>query len=633
MATTQEKWQEIANRGLQDNFDPQTRAKFDEAVSRGLITMQDTAVIPAEETTIGDNILGGIETARNIAGAVISEPLSGLAGIGAAGLNLIPGVDVGDPGDVTREFQRAASEFIAPETQAGQSQLGAIGSALEPVSEALGAVESTLGESVLAATGSPELAAIAHTLPTAALEALGVGAFKGAARVPEIAKQGLAAAEGAVESLPQRQPITAGGKAKQRIAELINQGSADVETAKFSIPSPSGERGIFGKLGEKMRIGAPDVVKDVNATEAINQGFDEGVIAAVKASSPQDQAKMLEMVNIKQKGNKNKLAAMRNRPTDVVGNSLMDRVRVIQSANRRAGKELEGVANSLKGEAVDFSPAVNSFMDNLEGMGVSIGDDLKPNFAGSDIEGIPAAENAINNVVRRMTGKTAPDAFDVHRMKKFIDEHVTFGKSAEGLAGKTEGVLKSLRRDLDSVLDTNFPEYNRVNTDYAETIGALDALQDVAGRKMDLTGPNADKATGQLMRRVMSNAQSRVNLVDAIDQIEGVANKYVSAAPVAEIGGVKLLAESGAKSKKGFTDDLLAQVLFADELDAVFKPSARTSFENLASRQVSKAAEAATSAGRGNLVVEAAGKAAQKARGISEENAFKAIIELLRGNQ
>ena len=39
MANKQEKWQEIANRGLQDKFDPQTRAKFDEAVNRGLITI------------------------------------------------------------------------------------------------------------------------------------------------------------------------------------------------------------------------------------------------------------------------------------------------------------------------------------------------------------------------------------------------------------------------------------------------------------------------------------------------------------------------------------------------------------------------------------------------------------------
>jgi hypothetical protein len=39
MANTKEKWQEIANRGLQDRFDPTTRARFDEAVKRGLIAL------------------------------------------------------------------------------------------------------------------------------------------------------------------------------------------------------------------------------------------------------------------------------------------------------------------------------------------------------------------------------------------------------------------------------------------------------------------------------------------------------------------------------------------------------------------------------------------------------------------
>jgi|TARA_R100001530_G_scaffold3596_5_gene5282 hypothetical protein len=42
-----EKWQEIANRGLQDRFDPETRIKFDEAVNRGLITLPSGA--PQEE--------------------------------------------------------------------------------------------------------------------------------------------------------------------------------------------------------------------------------------------------------------------------------------------------------------------------------------------------------------------------------------------------------------------------------------------------------------------------------------------------------------------------------------------------------------------------------------------------------
>ena len=48
MADKKQKWQEIANRGLQDKFDPQTRAKFDEAVSRGLIKMPDAATAEPE---------------------------------------------------------------------------------------------------------------------------------------------------------------------------------------------------------------------------------------------------------------------------------------------------------------------------------------------------------------------------------------------------------------------------------------------------------------------------------------------------------------------------------------------------------------------------------------------------------
>ena len=44
-----EKWQEIANRGLQDNFDSDTRVKFDEAVSRGLISLPESSELEVIE--------------------------------------------------------------------------------------------------------------------------------------------------------------------------------------------------------------------------------------------------------------------------------------------------------------------------------------------------------------------------------------------------------------------------------------------------------------------------------------------------------------------------------------------------------------------------------------------------------
>ena len=58
MATTQEKWQEISNRGLQDNFDAPTRAKFDEAVNRGLITIPEQSPSQAQSTIPDTRVQG-----------------------------------------------------------------------------------------------------------------------------------------------------------------------------------------------------------------------------------------------------------------------------------------------------------------------------------------------------------------------------------------------------------------------------------------------------------------------------------------------------------------------------------------------------------------------------------------------
>ena len=129
----------------------------------------------------------------------------------------------------------------------------------------------------------------------------------------------------------------------------------------------------------------------------------------------------------------------------------------------------------------------------------------------------------------------------------------------------------------------------------------------------------------------MSNAQSRVNLVDALDEIEGIATKYKDS----RIGdaGEFLLEGPATTVKKGFDDDLLSQVLFADELDKVFGSTARTSFKGQIEQAVGRAGGAVTPGGQQNLVVEAAGKLAEKARGINQENAFKSIRELLKDSR
>ena len=254
-------------------------------------------------------------------------------------------------------------------------------------------------------------------------------------------------------------------------------------------------------------------------------------------------------------------------------------------------------------------------------MGIKIDatDGIKVDFSGSDIQGLEGLEAVVNRVINRMAETRRPDAYDIHRLKKYIDENVGYGPTgASGLKGKVERVLKTLRRDLDQTLDSSFYRYNEVNSIYSETRAVLDSLQDIAGKKSNLSGANSDKDIGTLLRRTLGNARSRVRLLESMESIENAAKKY---------GGKDINAIEG----KGLgSNDLKAQILFADELDRVFGPVARTSFQGQVDQAVQRGARATTSqAGAADAAIGVAGKLAEKARNINEDAAFKSIRDLL----
>lgn len=567
------------------------------------------APIPEEDRSLGEQALGAGEAALTTLTGATGGTLGMMGGTLQGVISELRSGEFGSNEAAQRIADRAekamADLTYAPRTESGQEyvgDIGEVGAAMAPLA-GLGGQAAQIGQ--MAKAASPQVSQAARSATQAA-------------------KRATKPATDVAKGVFQYQSPT-----KQRIGRLLQEKSGDIETARYKLKDSAPDVEIRG-AGENL-LGAPElpktatdkfkaaldfagpkVKKDKLATESIKQGFDEGVIASIKASSPLDRIKMSKMVEIMEKGKKNKAFAVRNRPSDIAGDSLMERVRSIRDTNKSAGKELGKVAERLKGEKVDSLPAVNSFINDLDSIGVRISDDLKPIFQGSDIEGVKGAENVVSNIVNRMRNTKSPDAYDVHRLKKYIDEQVTYGKTTEGLTGKTESILKGLRSKLDDALDNQFPEYDRVNTTYKDTITALDSIQDVAGRKINLSGGSADKATGTLLRRLMSNAQSRVRLLDSIDEIEGVAGKY------------------GSK----FNDDLLAQTLFVDELDRVFGPVARTSFQGQIDQAVNKAAQAATSSsGAFDATVGVVGKGAEKLRGINEQNAFKSIKDFLKDKQ
>jgi len=218
---------------------------------------------------------------------------------------------------------------------------------------------------------------------------------------------------------------------------------------------------------------------------------------------------------------------------------------------------------------------------------------------------------------RRLTKRQGgnPDAFDAHQLKRIIDRNVSFGKTKTGLSGESERALKDFRRGLNESLQVASPEYRRANQVYSETLEALDSLQKAAGSSVDMTGDYATEALGNSLRRLLGYTQARANMMGAIDQADEIGRK------------------TGAK----FDDDITSQMLFADELDSLFGTTARTSLKGQQQQVADKAArdaQAVMMATQGapdtGAISNIVGRGVRAAKGINEENAIKAIEEMLK---
>lgn len=497
-----------------------------------------------------------------------------------------------------------------PRTQAGQQGLMDLSYAVEPITRAHENLGNRLGDKAFDLTGSPGVAAAFKTLPD------GILTIGGMMNAPTATATGRGLLATGRQMIPQAQQ-------KRQAALNIQQGVPDVDTARYTlIPEPESE------LGQAFQLGGPKVKGDPFASAALKQGYDESVLAAIKMASRADKDRMLEMLDILEKGKRNKRYQGEFRPTDVAGDALESSVKAIVQARKNAGSQIDSIAKEqLKGQPVDFNPSVSEFAKGLQDMGIEIKVNrqtgkVELDFSDSDIEGMQGFQNSINRLWTRMRDTRSPDAYDVHRLKRYIDQNVDYGTStAEGMSAKIEILMKDLRRNMDSALDGLFPDYDEVNTVYSETTQAIKDLQKGVGPSINLSSPNADKALGTSLRKLMSNYSSRTNLMDAIKVVDDAATKH---------GGFGQSLLPGATTGK---TDLYNLTLFANELDRMFGTPATNSFmgqtEQAATRAASTLLNTTTPQGQ---IYEAAGlldKGLHKMRGINEANAIKAMRELL----
>jgi len=566
-----------------------------------------------EQLPEGGALESVLEPLLTIGSGALGEIAGGVSGLATGLLTQDPKAAEAVSEDVRRKLT------IEPSTQAGQAGLETVGEFVQPLGEAFEAAETASGDFIFELTGSPALAALATTGPTAVIEALGLGAIRKARRGTKLLDNA-GRPTLALEKILDKKGLNfdnLSDVAKKEIPTVVPAGILPSPKAEIARPA---ERALIQQIKSGGRDNALATLKVVGnkvqadklGIEAIKQGFDEGFVQAVKTANTQTKQGFTEMLNTMKRINKSKRLALDIRPSDVVGDSVSSRIKFIRDTATDARKQLNDLAeNKLKGRSLDVDPVVTKLQSSLDDLDVKLtGDGIpEPDFTGSLISKDKTSQRVIKDLISLMGEGGKPDALRFHKMKRQIDNMIDFRKkSVSGLSEAGRNVLKDIRSSLNESVRAISPEYARVNDVMSSSLGALDDFQKVSGSSIDIFGKGSNKAIGQDMRGLLSNRKSRVKLENALDSVDTVAK---------ELGGK-------------FNDDVKDLALFANSIEDRFGAVAGTSFKGEIESAIKQAGTQGATAAATEKVFQAASQKAAKLRGVNDFNAFKAMGDLIR---
>jgi hypothetical protein len=354
--------------------------------------------------------------------------------------------------------------------------------------------------------------------------------------------------------------------------------------------------------GEKTVSNIVNPIQQKAVKIAKQQGFDDVDIEFMNTMKPQDKLQAQKMISLAEKASTNKRII--ERPIDIVGDSMIERVKFIKTKNSTAGKAVDATAKALKGKRVDTTSLREKALSLLEDAGVTPNKNGTPNWSKSIFNKTPELQSKLMKSLSDLPAGEI-DAYDLHNFKKSIDEVVNYGVGGEGLKGKSASILKAIRTSADEILDANFSGYNKANTDYKVTRDVLEIVDDLFGKKVGVTKERG----GQLLRSVFSNNTQRQRVMALVEQLDKTSKVY------------------GGK----FKDNLIDQAMFTEILEDVYGTQAVTSLQGQVARAVKgtqKVMEGVRNPLKGAGDLLAAG--IEKSMGVSDKNKKKILQSLLK---
>jgi len=369
-------------------------------------------------------------------------------------------------------------------------------------------------------------------------------------------------------------------------ASGISSGARQTASAIANAPIVSGTGEVLRSAGRTLKTIPENIATNVGEMQAkeaainsfpstagqnaIRKGIDIADATTLQNAIKTPEAKtLIETIKNYAAGNKSVS------PFEVVGKPIVNRLKTLDTQVKSYATQLDSVAKDLKGVSLtDVSKIDTAVMDGLNKLQVGIkkgGLD----FVGSSLEGIGSSGKIVDNVFKRL--QEARDAFDLHNLKKYIDANVSYGKRVEGLDAGAERLLKTWRKAIDDTLDTQFIEYNKVNTELAKRISPLEDLKSILKNTDGLDTDLLSEKAGIIARRITSAAASNPEIkqvlrnldqftsttgktlgkIENLQDLYNILNKYYDIAPKT---GFQNLVKEGVNVGGGLTEQVIDKV-------------------------------------------------------------------------
>jgi hypothetical protein len=431
-------------------------------------------------------------TVASVVSGAVAEPISGFAGIATM---------LGTGGDVDRAVKaiEGTQEFLTytPETKGAQANLQALGEALAPVAEGLETVSSAAGDTVYEWTGSPEAAAVAYSLPTVALDLIGL---KGAGKVRKLDNATLAKAQ----------------------KEMLKDPNLKVHEAVAEV-----------KLNDKGQL-----VEDKMGKRLVENGISRRDTSLITNSSSSTKRQMRKMADTFEKGKGNALEATVQKTTTQIGQSVTNRLQGLSSKRKGLGKRLDNVVNGPLGQ----KPVnVGEALKELNGLLGEIG--IKPIYNNKGKLRLPdgwfkdtiyetkqmsSVRRAIEDVYKTFDVTTNLGATTLkrsHTLKKNLDEMIDAGKLTEaGVTPQMTRRIQNVRQSVNNTLN-QFPEYGGINTDLSLIIDAMAPFGKYLDSGQKWADARVSSIVGSAMKDLGSDSSSAAALNADLAKLNNVASQ------------------------------------------------------------------------------------------------------------